>query len=360
VSEPNVVEDERPRRRRFRWAAILTIVAIAGAGAWLFESRVGRSDAQPAAVSAESSGAAPVGVGCTGRVEPEGGVIVVAATPALGRTPVIERLLVKEGQMVTSGQVIAVLQALPDLESAVKQADAHVAVAQSHIAQLEAGARAGDVLALKSDLARLEIESGAARQELDRKEALARKDFVPRVQVDAARLKSEEAQSLMEAARHRLESLTDVRDSDLNLAKAELASAEADRDRARVQESAGTIRSPVRGRVIQVLARPGEAVGPGGVVTIADTSRMSVIAEIYETDIARVHPGQKATIRSESLKGSLQGVVGWISPQITTLNMPVDPSAPPDQRVYQAHINVERPEALADRIHSKVTVLIEP
>ena len=154
--------------------------------------------------------------------------------------------------------------------------------------------------------------------------------------------------------------LTDVRDSDLNLAKAELASAEADRDRARVEESAGTIRSPVKGRVIQVVARSGEAVGPGGVVVIADTSRMSVIAEIYETDIARVHPGQHAVVTSESFRGSIKGTVGWVSPQITTLNLPVDPSAPPYQRVYQARIDVDRPEALADRIHSKVTVLIEP
>lgn len=360
MSEPDLVGAERLRRPRFRWTAILAIVAIAGAGALWLESRWGKPPARPAAVSAASTSAAAVGVGCTGRVEPEDGVIVVAATPALGRTPVIDRLLVKEGQLVAPGQVIALLQSLPDLASAVKQADARVAVAQSRIAQLEAGARTGDVLALKSDLERLEIESNAARQELQREESLVRKDFVPRVQVDTARVKAEEAQRLLDAAHHRLESLTDVRDSDLNLAKAELASAEADRDRARVEESAGTIRSPVKGRVIQVVARSGEAVGPGGVVAIADTSRMSVIAEVYETDIARVHPGQRAVISSESFRGSIKGTVGWVSPQITTLNLPVDPSAPPDQRVYQARIDVDRPEALADRIHSKVTVLIEP
>lgn len=360
MNEPNVAAAEPPRRSRFRWLAIFAPLAAMGAGAWLFEIRDGKPSTPPATVSAAATGSAPLGVGCTGRVEPRGGVIVVAATPSLGRTPVIDRLLVKEGQMVVSGQVIAILQSLADLESAVKQADARVAVAESRIAQLEAGARRGDVLALKSDLARLEIESNAARAELNRKEALARKDFVPQVQVEAARVQSEEAQRLLEAARHRLESLTDVRDSDLNLAKAELASSEADRDRARVEASAGTIRSPAKGRVLQIVARPGEAVGPAGVVTIADTSSITVIAQIYETDIARVHPGQKAVIRSDALEGSIPGVVGWISPQISMLNVPVDPSAPPDQRVYQARIDVDRPEALADRIYSKVTVLIEP
>jgi len=309
-----------------------------------------------AAVRAPSA----IGVGCTGRVEPEDGIIVVAAAPVLGRTAVIAKVLVEEGQMVAPGQTIALLESLPDLESAVKQADARVAVAQSRLAQLAAGARAGDVLALKADLARLEVEANAAKQELDREEALASKDYVPRVQVDAARLKSQDAEGLLEAARHKLESLTEVRDSDLNLAKAELASAEADRDRARIEVEAGTIRSPARARVIQIVARAGEAVGAGGVVTLADTNRMDVVAEVYETDIARVHPGQKAVISSQSFSNTIEGVVASISPQVESISTPVDPSQSPDQRVYQARIRVKQPELLAQRIHSKVNVLIEP
>jgi HlyD family secretion protein len=206
----------------------------------------------------------------------------------------------------------------------------------------------------------MEMESKAAKQDLDRQEALVRKDFVPRVQADAARLKSENADRLLEAARHRLDSLTEVRDSDMNPAKAELAAAEADRDRARVEEDAGTIRSPANARVMSIVAHAGEAVGPGGVVTLANTNRMAVVAEIYETDIARVHLGQKAVIRSESLSNPIEGVVGWISPQIESLSLPADPSQSPDQRVYQARINVKNPELLAHRIHSKVNVLIEP
>jgi HlyD family secretion protein len=262
--------------------------------------------------------------------------------------------------MVAPGQTIALLESLPDLESAVKQADARVAVAQSRLAQLEAGARAGDVLALKADLARLQVEANAAKHELDREEALAAKDYVPRVQVDAARLKSQDAEALLEVARHKLESLAEVRDSDLNLAKAELASAEADRDRARIEVNAGTIRSPARARVIQIVARPGEAVGAGGVVTLADTNRMDVVAEVYETDIARVHAGQKAVITSQSFSNTIEGVVASISPQVESISGPVDPSQSPDQRVYQARIRVKQPELLAERIHSKVNVLIEP
>jgi HlyD family secretion protein len=345
---------------RIKWAAIFLIAALAGGAWWLFENRQGKSVAQPVSANAAGRVGTPVGVGCIGRVEPENGIIVVAASPALGRTPVIAKLLVQEGQMVAPGEVIATLQSLPDLEAAVQQEEARVAIAKSRLAQLEAGARPGDVLALKSELARLQTESNAARQELDQKQALGQKDFVPRVQVDEARLKSEDSDRLLEAARHRLESLTEVRESDVNLAKSELAAAQADLDRARIEQNAGTVRSPVRARVIRIVARAGEAVGPDGVVTLADTSRMDVIAEVYETDIVRVHPGQKAVISSASLASPLEGVVRSISPQIENRSLPMEPSEAADERVYQTRISVDHPEMLAQRINAKVNVLIEP
>jgi HlyD family secretion protein len=216
------------------------------------------------------------------------------------------------------------------------------------------------VLALKSEIARFEVEQNAAQQELNREEALARKDFVPRVQVEGARLKAQDTERLLEAAQHHLESLTEVRETDVDLAKAELVAAQADLDRAHIQQNAGTIRSPKKGRVMRIVARAGEAVGPGGIITIADTDRMNVIAEIYETDISRVKLGQKAVVMSDWLSSPVEGVIRWISPEIENRTIPIDPSEAADRRVYQARIRVDRPELLARRINSKVNVLIEP
>jgi len=325
----------------------------------LFVSNRG-TDAAIAAPSSPSERKESGGVGCTGRVEPEGGITVIAAAPALGRTPVVARLMVHEGETVAPQQIIATLESLPELDGAVKQAQAHLAVAQSRVAQLQAGARTGDVLALKSEIGRMELESKAAREELDRKDALARKDFIPRVQVDAARFKSEDTDRQLETARHRMESLTDVRDSDLNLARAETAAADADLNRAVIQLQAGTVRSPVKGTVIQIRARAGEAIGPEGVVTVANTDRMNVIAEIYETDIARVRTGQKAVITADVLPEPINGSVGWISPQIESVTLPLEPSAAADRRVYTARIKIDRPELLAHYINAKVNVRIGP
>jgi HlyD family secretion protein len=348
--------------RGYAWLVVIA-AAIVGGGAFLFVNHRG-SDTAIAAPSPVERKEIAGPVGCTGHVEPEGGITVVAAAPALGRTPVVARLMVREGQKVTAGQTIATLESLPELQGAVKQAEARVAVAQSRVAQLQAGARTGDVLALKSEIERLELESKAAHQELERKDALARKDFVPRVQVETARLKSDDLNRQLEGSRHRLESLTDVRGSDLDLARAESAAADADLNRARIQLEAGTVRAPAKGMIIQIRARAGEAVGPEGVVTLADTGRMNVIAEIYETDITRVHAGQRAVITSDLFSEPIHGVVGWISPQIENAALPLEPSAAADRRVYQARIKVDQkldhPEQLARYINAKVNVRIEP
>jgi HlyD family secretion protein len=321
---------------------------------------MGKPAAQPAPANAVEREAAPTAVGCAGRVEPAGGIITIAASPELGRTPVIAKLLVDEGQMVTPGQAIAVLDSAPDLEAAVRQAEARLAVAEEQLAQLQAGARTGDVRAQRSEIARLEADSKAAREELERKQALAAKDFVAPVQVDAARLKAEETEHSLDTARARLESLTEVRESDLHLATAEVAAARADLERSRIQQEAGTIRAPQRGRVIQLMARAGEAVGPEGVVTLADTSHMDVVAEVYETDIARVHPGQNAQVTADWLGTPLKGVVRMLSPEIARRSLPLEPTAPADQRVYAVRIRMSQPELLAQRLNAKVNVRIEP
>ncbi len=359
-SPPDAIASGSERGRRSLWSTILLVAVLTGGGAWLYLRSSGRPIEHTTQVNVAGLKGIPAAVGCSGRVEPENGIVTVAAAPELGRIPVIAKLFVAEGQTVTRGHAIAILSSLPDLEAAVRQAEARLQIARSRVAQLQSGARAGDVLALQAELGRLELERKAAGQELARKEALAAKDFVPRVQVDAARLKTEEADRLLEAARHRMESLTEVRESDLNLARAEVTAAQADVERARIQQTTATISAPQTGQVVRVVARAGEAVGPDGVVTLADTAHMDVIAEIYETDIARIHSGQKARISAAWLSEPLSGVIRSISPQIESRSLPVEPSAAADQRVYQAQIRMDHPELLAHRIHAKVNVLIEP
>jgi HlyD family secretion protein len=102
-------------------------------------------------------------------------------------------------------------------------------------------------------------------------------------------------------------------------------------------------------------------VGPEGSAELADTSRMAVVAEVYEADIARVHLGQKAVIASALFPGPLNGEVVSIDPRIEKQQpLSIEPGAPSDARIFKVRIRVPDSAFLAMRINGKVDVVIQP
>jgi multidrug resistance efflux pump len=58
-----------------------------------------------------------------------------------------------------------------------------------------------------------------------------------------------------------------------------------------------TLRSPITGTVIKTLAKVGEVVSPGQTVAmVVDESKLYISANIEETEVGRVHLGQKVEI----------------------------------------------------------------
>ena len=178
-------------------------------------------------------------------------------------------------------------------------------------------AQAGDVIAVldtletdEAGVARLEAELRNARSELAREENLLHAGSATGSQLDAGRLK------------------VDVTASQLKAAQAALAS-----DR---------VRAPVAGRILAVHARSGERVGPDGIVEIGQTDEMYALAEVYETDVARVHVGQHATIRSAALPADLHGSVERIGLKVGRLDiLSTDPAADADARVVEVLIRLD-------------------
>ncbi len=81
--------------------------------------------------------------------------------------------------------------------------------------------------------------------------------------------------------------------------------------------AAGTaVEAPVSGFVAAVWTYPGAMVGPGTpIVTLFDPSNMWVSANIDETQVNRVRPGQAVEVTVDSLGGAvLRGQVEGISP----------------------------------------------
>jgi membrane fusion protein (multidrug efflux system) len=99
-------------------------------------------------------------------------------------------------------------------------------------------------------------------------------------------------------------------------AKANVDQAQAGVDQARLELDHATIKAPVDGIIGKVRARPGSTARAGvSLFPLIDTSKWWVDANFKETDLARIEPGQKATIFIDLFPGrEFSGEVESVSP----------------------------------------------
>jgi HlyD family secretion protein len=147
----------------------------------------------------------------------------------------------------------------------------------------------------------------------------------------------------------------------LQRAEAEIPIASLERRIAAAGEHARrlTLYAPIDGRILNVKILPGEDVSGGPVLIMGDTGGMRAVAEVYETDIARVQLGQMATISSRALPHPITGKVVRIGDMVfknDVLN--VDPAARADARVVQVWIDLNEPQLTERLTNLTVDVLI--
>src|SRR5881628_36706 len=97
---------------KWLWVSLMLLVAAMGAAAVIFS----RDAKQPKADPIVSIPEQPKGVGSRGQIEPEDGIIVVAAPYFDGRPSIINTLRVKEGDWVRTGQIIGEVEGRAPLE----------------------------------------------------------------------------------------------------------------------------------------------------------------------------------------------------------------------------------------------------
>ena len=140
----------------------------------------------------------------------------------------------------------------------------------------------------------------------------------------------------------------------LAIAEAELAQAEAELQRAKVK-------APIDGQVVVVHTRDGERVGANGIVELGRTDSMLVIAEVYETDIGRVHIGQRVVATSPALAEPLDGTVERIGLKVGKLEaLATDPVGRTDARVIEVDVALDDSRAASGLTNLQVEVLFEP
>jgi HlyD family secretion protein len=236
----------------------------------------------------------PRRISAIGRVEPLDRVVNLSVPSSLSNDSVRE-LLVKEGAQVSQGQPLAILDSFDSLASTAAETEAAVAVAARKLK-----AQDSVISKYRAELAQADVElkrysqlfaAGATSAELrDRRQTI----------------QSTTAANLEQALADRLTLAAELHQRRASLVK----------DRSELAKA--TIRAPVSGTVFKIHAYPGDKVGDDGILEIGDSTRMGVIAEVYQTDRPGIALGQRVVITADGFPGkTMPGKVVEIARQVS-------------------------------------------
>ncbi|WP_204104344.1 MULTISPECIES: ABC exporter membrane fusion protein [Spirulina sp. CCY15215] len=385
----------------FRWTSPLVaifILAIAGVPIYLllrsgfFSTPVEESSANSVSVLEQEEV-----ISALGRISPKDEIITVSGSSAFPNARVA-RLFVKEGDRIRRGQTIAILENITQLQATVEQAkidaklvqarldrvqtgdvkQGQLAAQEARIANLEAQFQ-GEVAIQQAQIDRLEAEINSARNDFETLAPLAEDGAISQEYLNQSRLQLEILVEQLDAAKAvlnkinatfpsqileaqaTLDQLREVRPVDVRIARTELESAIAAVSRAEADLALAYIRSPLDAQVLKINTFAGESIRNGGIVELAQTQQMYAIAEVYETDIGKIRPGQKAIITSGIFPRELSGIVEAIGSQIGKRDiLSNDPTLDIDVRIIEVKIRLEPEDSqqVSHFINSQVEVKI--
>jgi HlyD family secretion protein len=224
---------------------------------------------------------------------------LVAAVEEVQVAPLVEgqpldSLLVDVGDMVTEGQVLAILSKTT-LELQKTEAIASLAAARSSIAQSQA------------QLVEAEAAAAEAARVVERTTKLRDSGTAAQASWDTANANAIAATARVAVATQGLEA-----------ARAQLALAEARLENVDLSLSRTEVRSPVAGKIVARNAKIGAIATAAGepMFVITRDAALELRADVAETDILRLAPGQKATLRAVGMPGTLTGTVRLVEPTI--------------------------------------------
>jgi RND family efflux transporter MFP subunit len=208
-------------------------------------------------------------------------------------------VLMPEETVEVAGMVSGVIQILgPDPRDAKKTIDIGTPVEEgSLLCQLDPG------------LFKIRVEQEKAKLELARAELLVNETRLTQAEKDMQRAKELAAQKLLPQAEYdRQIGAHQIAKANLAVAKANAALAEANLKEAETHLSYTTIKSPIKGIVIDRRVNVGQTVSPGlnaqGLFLIArDLKKMEVWVTVPEGDVGLVKAGQEATFTVAAYPG---------------------------------------------------------
>src|SRR5213593_2153450 len=196
--------------------------------------------------------------------------------------------------IVKKGQVIARLD--PSLfDAQLQQARANLGQARANLTKAQ------------SDLERTKVQLVDAEQKYSRAKELATKSLLPQSDLDAAKIAVDTAQAALASQQ-----------ATVQQAQAAVTQSQASVNQSQVNLDHTVIGAPIDGIVIQRSVDVGQTVAasmqaPTLFIIAADLTKMQVNANIDESDVGRIRPGQHVTFRVDAYPtDTFEGIVAQI------------------------------------------------
>ena len=319
------------------------LVAAAGVAAYIYLSRLGSEKTDDAQVEAHVSNAAARIAGQVKRVAVVDNQEVKVGDLLLeldDRDQQVKQVAARADLAATNAQL---RMAQTQLALTEKTARANLTVAQGAIAQAAAvtGSTAAQIDQAKADVAAAESRKQLTKIERERAERLRATGAVTQSEIDArvsadtqadaslaqtqARLasalanRSNSSGTEVSARGHLLAAETvdeqvEAARAQVALAEAKVAQAQAALDRATLELEYTKVRAEIAGTVTKRAVEPGQLVSPDrALMAIVDLADTWIVANLKETQLADIKPGQAVEIELDSFGGQLRGHVDSVA-----------------------------------------------
>jgi HlyD family secretion protein len=198
---------------------------------------------------------------------------------------------------LTSAQAFAQERGI-DTTTQLDQSRADLAVAKANLQEQK--------LEMRSRLGKVKTELLTIRETVKERQA----ELEQTVQTLNAQITQERA---------KLAELREILPTDVRIAQSQLEKAKIAVEQKQAALKDSEVRVPVDGQILKINTRVGEQVNINqGIVELAQTDKMYVMAEIAEIDVNKIQQGQTALITSEynSFAGELRGTVAQVGLQV--------------------------------------------
>ncbi len=244
----------------------------------------------------------------TGYVEGEYVLVAPVATAQ------ISALAVARGDRVEEGGALVEMERR-DAEIALAEAEAALARAKSQLDNLRQGRRPEEIRVIEATLASAQAQAAEAERASERVQSLAARGAATRAQADDAETAAAVAYArVAEAEANLAVARLPARPQEIAAAEAEVAGAEAVRERAEWNLSKRSLTAPASGTVYDILRTSGEIAGPSApVLSMLPDGAVKLRLYVPESAIAAVEQGSRLSVNCDACPSDLSATVTYVS-----------------------------------------------